>query len=340
MRVLCVAPYFYPKPGGLERYAYEICRRLAERHEIKVLCSNPSPHLKVISVRAFRISNTPIAPSAASVFMKLADWCDVVYAHTPVPYFADIALLFKKKPTVLVYHSPYVTASGALSVAAKLYNSVASRIHSLADVKVAVSGFVAKSVDADEIVEPGVDANFFRPLGGKKDFLLFVGQLSRGHGWKGLDLLLEAVRMLDAKLKVVGDGDMRGLYESLADRASVEFVGAISDAELVRVYSEAKLLVMPSKSDLESFGIVALEANACGTGVVATKVGGIPCYVRHGKNGILCEPEATSIAEAIEKALRIYRKLGKIGRRIAETYSWERAAKKTEEILIEAASSG
>jgi len=341
MRVLCVAPYFHPKPGGLERYAYEVCRRLAERHEIKVLCSNPSSQsFEVVSVgEGMKISNTPVSFRAAKVFPELSKWSDVVYSHTPVPYFADMAILLKKKPTVVVHHSAFVMAGGKLAPLVRIYRYLQPYIHSKAEFSVAVSEFVKRAVKADFVVEPGVDTDFFRPCSEKSDYLLFVGQLNRGHMWKGLDILIEAASHTGDRLVVVGDGNAREYYERLSREFSVkvEFTGAVSDLELVRLYSSAKLLVLPSKSELEAFGMVALEANACGTGVVGTRVGGIPYYIRDGKNGVLCNPSPRSLAEAIENAGEIYRKLGSIGRKIAERYTWDKTAEETEKILIKAA---
>ncbi len=316
---------------------------MAERHEIKVLCSNPSSQVfEVIGVgEGIKISNTPVSFRAARVFPELSRWCDVVYAHTPVPYFADMALLLKKKPSVVVYHSAFVTAAGTLAPLARIYRCLQPYIHSRAEISVAVSDFVKRAVKADFVVEPGVDINFFRPGPRKEDYLLFVGQLNRGHMWKGLDVLIEAASLSGERLVVVGEGNKREYYEKLSQvfNVSVEFTGVVGDSDLVKLYSSAKLLVLPSKSDLEAFGMVALEANACGTGVVGTRVGGIPCYIRDGKNGVLCNPSPRSLAEAIERAGKIYRKLGSTGRRIAERYTWESAAEKTEKILIEAVNS-
>jgi glycosyltransferase involved in cell wall biosynthesis len=340
-----VTPYFYPKPGGLERYTYEVCRRLAETHEIKVLCSGERGSveqldgMKVIKTkRDFVVSNTPVALKTPKIFTKLSEWCDVVYAHTPVPFFSDISLIFKKKPTVVVYHSATISGKGFTGILAKVYNAVHRALKEVADLKIAVSKFVLKKVDADSVIEPGVDSKFFHPAGKKEDYLLFVGQLNRGHEWKGLDLLIGAVKETGDNLIVIGDGNKRGEYELMSKKlgVNVTFKGRISDEVLRNYYSKSKLFILPSKSDQEAFGMCLLEANSCGTGVVGTKVGGIPCYIRNEKNGLLCDPNVSSLSEAIMKAEEKYMKLGKNGRKIAGHYTWEKTAIKTEEALNEA----
>jgi len=342
MRILCVAPYFYPKPGGLERYAYEICRRLSERHEVKVICSGEKfaveniKSMEIIRIPVdFKISNTPISFSLPREYKKLAKWCDVVYAHTPVPFFADIALLFKREPLALVYHSGEISGSGVINLLAKLYRFVEKKMISKADVTIGVSRFVQKRMKTDYIVEPGVDIEFFKPSNQKEDYILFVGQLNEGHRWKGLDSLLKAAAITKQKIVVIGDGDLRSYYASMSCKLGVKaiFKGRIEDIELRDCHSKAKVLVLPSKSNKESFGMTLLEANAGGTAVIGAKVGGIPYYIRDCKNGLLCEADIRSLARALLRDVRELQRMGRIGRRVAEKYSWDVAAEKTERIL-------
>mgnify|MGYP000253423992 CR=1 FL=1 len=342
MRILCVAPYFYPKPGGLERYAYEICRRLGERHEVKVICSGEKfsveniENMEVLRLPInLRISNTPISFNLPREYKKLVEWCDIVYAHTPVPYFFDVAAAFKKKPLAVVYHSGEISGSGVVGLLARLYRLVEKKTISKADVTIGVSKFVQKRMKTDYVVEPGVDSEFFKPSNQKEDFILFVGQLSRGHKWKGLDLLLKAAAITKQKLVVVGDGELRNYYASVSRKLGVKvvFKGRIEDLELKNYYSKAKALVLPSELDKESFGIALLEANSSGTAVIGTKVGGVPYYIRDCKNGLLCKPNVHSLVNALLRDVKEFRRMGRVGRRVAERYSWDVAAEKTERIL-------
>ncbi len=162
------------------------------------------------------------------------------------------------------------------------------------------------SPDRVFIVPPGVDLATFRPLdrvearhkigysGGP--LLLFVGRLER---LKGVEIAIRALALLkgraypDLRLLVVGedsrDGDesekdrLMSVASSLAVRDHVDFLGSVAHHELPYFYSAADACIMPSYS--ESFGLVALEAQACGTPVVASGVPGLRSVVRDRRSG-------------------------------------------------------
>ena len=158
-----------------------------------------------------------------------------------------------------------------------------------------------------EIVPPGVDHTFFSPgdrhgartaLGlGDHPVLLFVGRI---QALKGLDVAVRALAALDdpeAMLLVVGgpsgkDGEaylaeVEALGASLGVGARVRFVPPQPHHLLSSYYRAADVCLVPSRS--ESFGLVALEAAACGTPVVASAVGGLRTLVDHGHSGFLVE---------------------------------------------------
>lgn len=158
-----------------------------------------------------------------------------------------------------------------------------------------------------EVVPPGVDHLLFHPgdrsraraeLGvTSRRVLLFAGRI---QPLKGLDLAVEALARLDdpdVMLLVVGgpsgpDGPaelarVRELVEELAVGPQVRFLRPRPHPELVRCYQAADVCVVPSRS--ESFGLVALEAAACGIPVVASAVGGLRSLVADGTSGFLVE---------------------------------------------------
>ncbi|MHB1004570.1 MAG: glycosyltransferase [Chloroflexota bacterium] len=165
------------------------------------------------------------------------------------------------------------------------------------------------------IVPCGVNTSRFRPLARQQAraelgldgrwVALFVGRMDP---LKGLDLLLQAGHQLSVQAPnlqiVVVGGDavpeseearVRDLARDLGLAERVRFVGAVPQADLPRYYSAADVCVVPSY--YESFGLVAVEALACGTPVIASRVGGLPKVVKHGENGLLV-PERTAAAFA------------------------------------------
>lgn len=212
------------------------------------------------------------------------------------------------------------------------------------------------SLSAVAVIPCGVDTERFRPadkaaarrvlgLDGAK-VVLFVGRIAP---LKGIDTLLEAVALLgpplageDVRLVVVGgDEASRGEIVRLEQRAveldiggRVRFVGAVAHEALPDYYNAADVCVVPSYH--ESFGMVAVEAMACGVPVVASRVGGLISTVREGETGYLIPwrcPEA--FAERLELLLNnesLRDGLGRAAQQAALSLSWDRIADQVESL--------
>lgn len=171
-----------------------------------------------------------------------------------------------------------------------------------------------------------------RQLGFREEgpFVLFVGNLVR---IKGVDVLLEATAELrrevaDVRLIVVGDGplgtELKATASQLALDDSVFWAGRIPNEDLSQYMGASDVFVLPSLE--EGFGIVCLEALACGRPVVASRVGGIPEIVKDGESGILVEPgHPGALAQAIGKALQMNWDTALLAGH-AQQYSWEHVA--------------
>ncbi|MEO7077170.1 MAG: glycosyltransferase [Ktedonobacterales bacterium] len=171
------------------------------------------------------------------------------------------------------------------------------------------------------------------PPGERLPTLLFVGRLDP---IKGIDLLLESLSLMQtrAQLLVVGgnpDGDpeverLRALAEDLGIADRVRFPGAASQQELPTYYRAADALVVTSR--YESFGLVAVEALACGTPVVASQVGGLPSVVHDGENGLLVPWRSpTTFAERLDELLAdeaLQARLRAQARPSVERFDWQR----------------
>jgi len=135
---------------------------------------------------------------------------------------------------------------------------------------------------------------------------LFVGGLDRAHYFKGLSNLLHALFTLTDrrwKLTIVGDGDQRPRYEEEAKKLGLTdrifFAGQLPDASLVRAYQEADLLILPSINTNEAFGLVLIEALACGVPVIASNLPGVRQVFTDHQQGLLIKPD--NIADLAKK---------------------------------------
>jgi D-inositol-3-phosphate glycosyltransferase len=201
------------------------------------------------------------------------------------------------------------------------------------------------------VVPPGVDSTTFRPLPkplarlliGQADrrVFVFVGRL---EPLKGVSVILHALAKLvatgyhrDLRLLILGDdgGDGGGekarlqrLTAELGLEEQVRFLGPIPQLELPVYYAAAEACLIPSYS--ESFGLVALEAQACGTAVVASNVAGLSSVVRDGTTGFLVDgPDPDLYADRMHRLLEepgLAARMGRNGRRRAERFTWERTA--------------
>jgi len=203
----------------------------------------------------------------------------------------------------------------------------------------------------------GVDSDLFRPDGDTVDradlsikadarTILFVGALDRAHHFKGLGYLLQALRELDdrsAVLVVIGDGDLRATYELEARHLGVEdrtrFIGAVANENLPRYYRAADIVVLPSFPP-ESFGLVLIEAMACGRPAVAHNIPGVRSVLVDGECGLLARPgDAGDLANKIDTVLAdrsLGRAFGERGRsRVLHTYALDRIIPRLEAIYAD-----
>jgi D-inositol-3-phosphate glycosyltransferase len=200
------------------------------------------------------------------------------------------------------------------------------------------------------VIPGGVDLAAFRPqprlearaalgLDADQQVLLFVGRIQR---LKGLEILLRAfgqLRDLPARVVVVGGNPstphetreitrLHNLSNKLGISERVSFVGPVPHERLPLYYAAADVTVMPSS--YESFGLVAVESLACGTPVVATRVGGLSSIVRDGETGLLVPwRDASLFAERLRLVLTDHGLRGAMAARArgsVERYGWDRIA--------------
>lgn len=216
--------------------------------------------------------------------------------------------------------------------------------------KSAMVGLYDAPEERIRVVPCGVDLSLFKPLdvnearqtlglNGEK-VIVYVGRI---EPIKGLELLLRSAAIIETeerlKVMIIGgdlnhEGEVKrlqGMAQQLGIEDVLEFVGIVDQRQLPLYYNAADVCVVPSH--YESFGLVALEALACGTPVVASRVGGLPTVVHHGRTGYLVswrcpEPFADSL-EVILSSKGLQKSMGVAARERAEVMGWEKVAEDT-----------
>ncbi len=171
---------------------------------------------------------------------------------------------------------------------------------------ITLSNFIADKIKKyfgrdSEIVYPPYDESkfFFNPKPhtlNPKPYFLAVGRLLP---YKKFDLIIDAFNKLNLPLKIAGEGREFNNLKKLITSKLITFTGFAGEKELRELYAGARALIFPQ---VEDFGLVAVEANACGTPVIAYNAGGIKEIVIEGKNGIFFnEQTPESLIAAIKK---------------------------------------
>lgn len=230
----------------------------------------------------------------------------VSYCHTPLRYAWEGGYL-ERLPGIL-------RIAKIIGAPARWYlrawdRSASKRV----DVFIANSEFIQEKISAyygreAEVVYPPVDAeNFFYEEKPREDYYLMAGRLIY---YKRFDLGIRAIQALGKKLKIAGTGPEEKELKKIAKETlrrgsgSIEFLGRVSDEEMRSLYGRAGALIFPQ---VEDFGLVAAEAQACGLPVIAYDAGGAKEIVEHGKTGILFQEQS---AEGLQKAILEFEETG------------------------------
>lgn len=204
------------------------------------------------------------------------------------------------------------------------------------DVMVAISRAVKKRIKKyyerdPKVIFPPVDTEKFKATGKeiKEEYYLVVSRLVK---YKRVDLAIKAANALGKKLVVVGEGVQKASLKRMAED-NVHFVDELTDGELANYYRKASGLIFPQEED---FGIVAVEAQAAGTPVIAFKAGGAKDTVVDGKTGVFFNKQTP---KSIIKAIGRFEKMDFDAKdlvRNAERFEKERFQKEFEKLVKDA----
>jgi phosphatidylinositol alpha-mannosyltransferase len=366
VRVLLACPYAWDVPGGVQVHVRTLAGALEARgHDVLVVAPSrrgsaaPAP-VRIVG-RAVGIPwGGTVAPLCFSrrSFRRIRRLTevfepDVVHVHEPLtPSTSMLATFAATAPVVATFHA-FSERSRLMELAAPVLRTVFRRIAIPIAVSGAAAEFLTRAVPAEpEIVPNGVAVERFSrpsaPAGGVPEgrVVLWTHRLDPQ---KGFPVALRAFARLateldDVVLVVAGDGRDRDAIGLLppALRGRVVMLGAVPNDDLPAYHAGADVFVAAA-TDMESFGIVLVEAMAAGVPVVATDIPGYREVVRDGVDGLLVRrDDPNALAAALRRVLlepELAASLVRAGRERAKEYSWEAVAPRIEAIYERATGS-
>jgi glycogen(starch) synthase len=296
MRILIVTQQYYPVVGGVPIVARLLATELANHHEVRVVTATSG---EPDSIRTFEVIRQP----STGVLFDNYRWCDIVLLQGPTLRLAW-PLPITRKPYIVVHHiwlppaeglGPHGWLRGRLLRAGK---------------NLGVSTAIGEALSVPyELINNPYDSKLFRTIPGigRTEDLVFLGRLIKD---KGAHHLIEAVlllreRDLHPRLTIVGDGvELSNLKRQCLESGlenQVSFAGTLIGEQLATLLNRHRILVVPSLWP-EPFGVVALEAIACGCVVVGSSGGGLPEAI--GPCGLTYpNGDVSGLASSLEKLL-------------------------------------
>lgn len=333
MRVVQLGKYYYPYVGGIESHLYTLCHELAPAVELDVIVANVARRtirevhegIRVTRCASYgHLASTTMSPGMAWELSR-RDY-DVVHVHLPHPVGAA-SYLASKKPRrhrlIVSYHSDVVRQRRL----ARLYEPLVDLLLARADTVIATSPNYLESspvlqrfAEKCAVVPYGIDLELFRKTPererkaseirarfGDAPLLVAVGRLIY---YKGFEFAIRALRSVErAELMLIGDGPLREPLERLARElgvaSRVHFLGELQNSDVPPYYFASDVYLLPSIARSEAFGIVQIEAMACGLPVINTDLpSGVPFVSRHGETGLtVAHSDEGALARAIAELL-------------------------------------
>jgi glycosyltransferase involved in cell wall biosynthesis len=363
LKVLHVGKFYPPHPGGMESHLQTLCEELSKAIEVEVLVasdrwrSERSTQGGVDVARlatALMLHGTPIVPPMAREMRRARP--DLVHLHFPNPMAAVACLMSRLDvPIVITWHSDVVRQRRAAAAFAPLLSVLLRRC---AAIIVASSSHIDTSPvlrarrELCRVIPFGIRTEAFEHPDDAR-----VAELRRRYGerivlgvgrliyYKGFEHLVRAMADVRGTLLLAGDGPLRGALEAEARRLGIAervvLMGRVNDAELRACYHACDVFALPSVARSEAFGIVQLEAMACGRPVVNTRLdSAVPHVSLDGLTGLTVPPgDPAALAAALRALLDDPARRAAMGAaarlRVREEFSAEPMARRTLEVYRE-----
>lgn len=355
VKILHVGKFYPPEHGGMESHVHELVSELRDSVQQSVLvasktrqgCKETVDGIPVTRLGAIMdFFGAPVCPTMINAIRS--ENADILHIHLPNPIavMAYLASGFRGK-LVFTYHSDIVRQKLLGSAFATILHRALNKsdaIIATSENYLKTSTVLAQHLDRCHVIPLGIPLERFRyPDPHIVDWIrnqygpTIVVALGRLVSYKGFDHLLRAMTKVDGHLLLIGNGPLREELEALSRSLGIhERVTILSGvADVVPYYHAADLFVLPSVNRSEAFGLVQLEAMACGKPVVNTALNsGVPFVSRHEETGLTVPPsDPEALANAITRLLRdpdLRARLGAAAQLRAETeFNVETMARRT-----------
>jgi len=315
MRVLHFYKTCFPDTfGGVEQVIYQLAEKSVNygaNAEVLALSKNPQetisfPHHKVHQEKLnFQIASNGFSWGALRTFKELIRSVDVIHYHYPWPFMDLVHFSARcQKPTVVTYHSDIIRQRNLMKIYAPLQHAFlrsVDRIVATSPDYMTSSKILQKYKNKTEMIPIGLDDSLCMPIDESmartweqklpERFFLFVGVL---RYYKGLDVLLAAMRDIACPLVIVGSGPEEARLRSMAkkwDLQHVHFMGALPDRDKNALLSLCYGVVLPSNVRSEAFSVSLLEGAMFGKPLICCQIQTGTTFInRHGETGLVVPP--------------------------------------------------
>jgi len=350
VRVVQVGKYYYPYVGGIESHLYTLCNELKGHVDLDVVVSNTAAHTVrevqqgVSITRCAALGTWASTSLSPTMLLELRQRpADLVHVHLPHPVGAAscLAALRPAQRLIVTYHSDVVRQQRLLALYAPLVDRLLARAEAVIATSpdyVESSAVLTRFRDKCVVVPYGIDLELFRRTDAHSHEAARIRERYRGAPlliavgrliyYKGFEFAIRALAGVpDAHLIVIGDGPLRGSLEALARECGVSdrvhLIGELQNAAIPPYYFASDVYLLPSIARSEAFGIVQIEAMACGLPVINTALpSGVPFVSRHRESGLTVPPsDVEALTRAINELLRdkdMRETMGRAGRARAE----------------------
>jgi len=328
--VLHLGKFYPPARGGMETILELLCRRTSHHVRNRVLVASHDGSGGEEQQGAVEIVRLPVLAriGAVSICPALparlaAEKADLIFIHEPNPMGLLAYFLARPAGTLIVwFHSEVIRPSlqyrlfyrPLLDFAFARASRIVVASPTLVASSIQLRKWRSKCVVIPYGIEQGrsIDSEETKRRAGEirlehgRPIVLFVGRLV---GYKGVDVLITAMKGLDAVALIAGDGPQRDALRQMAESPGVadqvKFLGEVSDGEVAALYDACDVFVLPSRTRQEAFGVVQLEAMLRGKAVVSTDLGtGTGWVNQHGETGFVIPPgDSAALHNAIHQLL-------------------------------------